>query len=94
MTVREGNEVTVTTKIKEKTHKDGNLSLGGIALKTVEPSPVAVKVQDVSSLPKLNLTERGDVDWIHFEGEKGLVRKELGQLFVRKMWNLRLLIKS
>ena len=72
VTVREGNEVTITTKIKEKTHKDGNLSLGGIALKTVEPSPIAVKVQDVSSLPKLNLTERGDVDWIHFEGEKGV----------------------
>ena len=40
VTVREGNEVTITTKIKEKTHKDGNLSLGGIALKTVEPSPI------------------------------------------------------
>lgn len=84
VTVREGNEVTVTTKIKEKTHKDGNLSLGGIALKTVEPSPVAVKVQDVSSLPKLNLTERGDVDWIHFEGEKGVGQEGVGTTVRKK----------
>lgn len=84
VTVREGNEVTVTTKIKEKTHKDGNLSLGGIALKTVEPSPVAVKVQDVSSLPKLNLTERGDVDWIHFEGEKGVSQEGVGTTVRKK----------
>ena len=84
VTVREGNEVTITTKIKEKTHKDGNLSLGGIALKTVEPSPVAVKVQDVSSLPKLNLTERGDVDWIHFEGEKGVSQEGVGTTVRKK----------
>ncbi|XCP85562.1 hypothetical protein ABXS75_01800 [Roseburia hominis] len=69
VTVRPGNEVTVTTKIKEKAHNDGNLSLGGIALKTAEPSPIAVTVQDVTALPKLNLTERGDLDWIHFEGD-------------------------
>lgn len=84
VTVREGNEVTITTKIKEKTHKDGNLSLGGIALKTVEPSPIAVKVQDVSSLPKLNLTERGDVDWIHFEGEKGVSQEGVGTTVRKK----------
>lgn len=84
VTVREGNEVTITTKIKEKTHKDGNLSLGGIALKTVEPSPIAVKVQAVSSLPKLNLTERGDVDWIHFEGEKGVSQEGVGTTVRKK----------
>ena len=84
VTVREGNEVTVTTKIKEKKHKDGNLSLGGIALKTVEPSPVAVKVQDVSALPELNLTERGDEDWIHFEGEKGFSQEGVGTTVRKK----------
>lgn len=84
VTVREGNEVTITTKIKEKTHKDGNLSLGGIALKTAEPSPVVVKVQDVSSLPELNLTERGDTDWIHFEGEKGVSQEGVGTTVRKK----------
>ena len=84
VTVREGNEVTVTTKIKEKKHKDGNLSLGGIALKTVEPSPVAVKVQDVSAFPELNLTERGDEDWIHFEGEKGFSQEGVGTTVRKK----------
>lgn len=84
VTVREGNEVTVTTKIKEKKHKDGNLSLGGIALKTAEPSPVAVKVQDVSEVSELNLTERGDVDWIHFEGEKGFSQEGVGTTVRKK----------
>ena len=76
VTIRPGNAVTVTTKITEKTHDYGNLSLGGIALKTAEPSPIAVKVQDPSAMPALNLTERGNVDWIHFEGSNGTtVRK-------------------
>lgn len=84
VTIRKGNEVTVTTKIKEKTHKDGNLSLGGIALKTAEPSPVSVKVQDVSVVPELNLTERGDADWIHFEGEKGYSQEGVGTTVRKK----------
>lgn len=71
VTVRKDNTVTVTTKIKEKTHKDGNLSLGGIALKTAEPSPISVKVKDAGEIRSMDLTETGDVDWVHFEGEKG-----------------------
>ena len=84
VTVRPGNEVTVTTKIKEKAHYDGNLSLGGIALKTAEPSPISVKVQDVSAVPSLDLTERGDVDWIHFEGEKGVNTEGTGTTVRKK----------
>lgn len=75
VTIRPGNSVTVTTKITNKSHSYGNLSLGGIALKTAEPSPIAVKVQDPSAMPTLNLTERGDVDWMHFEGGGNIVKK-------------------
>lgn len=71
LVIREHNSVEVTATLTEKTNKDGNMSLGGITLKSAEPSPISVKVKDVSSQPKMNLTEMGDEDWMHFEGEVG-----------------------
>ncbi len=70
MIIREGNAVEVKMKVTNTTHKDGNVSLGGIALKTAEPSAISVKVDAPSSGQTMNLTQRGDVDWIHFEGEE------------------------
>ncbi|MCI8490493.1 MAG: hypothetical protein HFJ04_09710 [Lachnospiraceae bacterium] len=73
LVIREHNAVEVTAIITEKTHFDGNMSLGGIALKSAEPSPISVKVQDAVNGRTMNLTERGDEDWIHFEGDDGTV---------------------
>lgn len=66
--IRQGNSVTIKTQIKEKFNKIGNLSLGGIALKSVEPSNVNVKVENITTSSNINLTSIGDIDWVHLEG--------------------------
>ena len=54
------------------------MSLGGITLKSAEPSPISVKVKEVSTQPTMNLTEMGDEDWMHFEGEDGTIARKAG----------------
>lgn len=68
-TIRAGHKVTVTTKIIEKYNKDGNLSLGGIALKNLNIVPIAVQVKNASAQSAMNLTEMGDLDWINVVGD-------------------------
>lgn|GEM_PF-132451 len=64
LSVRSGYSVDVTCKLKKKTNEWGNLSLGGIALsKLAPPVPVSVEVTDAPNA--VNLTEKGDVDWVH-----------------------------
>lgn len=76
LTIRAGKRVTVTTKIKEKYHKDGNLSLGGIALKHLDIVPIAVKVKEVSGQAAMNLTEMGDLDWIHLFDSNDVINRK------------------
>ena len=78
LVIREHNSVEVTATFTEKTNKDGNMSLGGITLKSAEPSPISVKVKEVSTQPTMNLTEMGDEDWMHFEGEDGTIARKAG----------------
>lgn len=49
LVIREHNSVEVTATFTEKNHTDGNMSLGGITLKSAEPSPISVKVKEVST---------------------------------------------
>ncbi len=73
--VRAGYSVDVTCKIKKKTNVWGNLSLGGIALsKLTPPDPVTVQVTNAPNA--MNLTEKGDVDWIHPVGVKDTTDKK------------------
>ena len=83
LVIREHNSVEVTATFTEKSSKDGNMSLGGITLKSAKPSPISVKVKDVTSQPAMNLTEMGDEDWMHFEGELGADSQGTGKT-VRK----------
>ena len=68
VTVRAGYSVEVTCKITKKTNEGGNLNFGGIALsKLTPPDPVTVQVTNAPSA--INLTEKGDIDWVHPVGK-------------------------
>lgn len=73
-----GHGADVKVRQTSKSHGDGNLSLGAIALKSVDTavdSEMIKFVQDVRGGDNMNLTEEGNLDWIHMS-TKGHERKD------------------
>ena len=68
VTVSPNVAIEVIYEITGETHSYGNSSLGGISLNRVEvPKMVSVEVTDPAG--SMNLTEMGNADWLHFNGD-------------------------
>lgn len=65
--IRSGNSVEIVCKLNKKAHSYGNLNLSAVALSTME-IPDSVKVDIQSASGSMNLTEMGDLDWMHITG--------------------------
>ena len=65
--IRSGNSVEVVCKLNKKAHSYGNLNLSAVTLSTME-IPDSVKVDIQSASGSMNLTEMGDLDWVHITG--------------------------
>lgn len=79
--LREGEGVTVTCRVGNKTSGGGNASLSGLALYELEMTEAKDLIQMTEAPASLNLTEEGTLDWIHLEGsEKVTSRKQGGDI--------------
>ena len=65
--IRSGNSLEVVCKMTQKGHSYGNLNLSAIALGKME-MPDSVKVDIKAASGGMNLTEMGDLDWVHLTG--------------------------
>jgi hypothetical protein len=69
-----GNKVVVKALMNTKTHGDGNLNLSAIALGVKPPNPISVVVSNAGG--EMNLTETGNVDWVHMVGADATVNRK------------------
>lgn len=67
LNVRSGNSIEVVCKMTKKSHAYGNLNLSAVALGKME-IPDAVKVDIQAASGSMNLTQMGDLDWVHLTG--------------------------
>ena len=68
--IRKSNRLEFVYKLTKKTAAEGSLMLGAAALDKLKlTDEVKINVQEVnSSNNRLNLTEVGDIDWLHLAG--------------------------